>query len=94
MVTDMDGILRRLKINELKAKIVLCELEQATLLKELGNAGTSNQRRAEIYRRGPRLKHERIEAVNDLNWLEAEERLRRPGQRPIYAIRETTTADL
>jgi len=78
----MDGILRRLKINELKAKVVLCELEQGALLKELRAAGTSNQRRAEIYHRGPQLKQELIDAVNDLKWLEAEERLRRPDQKP------------
>jgi len=82
MVAGMDEILRRLKINELKAKIVLCELEQAALLKELRSAGTSNRRSAEIYSRGPRLKLEHIEAMNDLKWLEAEERLRRPDQSP------------
>jgi len=71
----MDGILRRLKINELKATIALCESEQAVLVKELRTAATSNERRAEIYRRGPRLKRELTEAVNDLKWLEAKERL-------------------
>ena len=78
----MDGILRRLKINELRAKIVLCELEQTALLTELRTSGTSNERRIEIYQRGPRLKQELTEAVNDLKWLEAEERLHRPDQRP------------
>jgi len=74
----MDGILRRLKINELKARVVLCELEQAALLRELRTSGTSNERRAEIYRRAPRLKLELANAVNDLTWLQAEERLGRP----------------
>ena len=73
----MDGILRRLKLNELKATIALCESEQTVLVRELRAAATSNQRRAEIYQRGPRLKRELSEAVNDLKWLEAEERVRR-----------------
>jgi hypothetical protein len=76
----MDGILRRLKINELRARILLYELERAALLRELRSSGTSNGRRAEIYRRQPRLEFEHIEAVNDLGWLEAEERLRRPDR--------------
>jgi hypothetical protein len=82
----MDGTLRRLKISELKAKILLYELEHSALIRELRTTGTSNQRRAEIYLRLPQLKFERTEAVNDLAWLNAEERLQRPDpviQRPI-----------
>lgn len=74
----MDGILRRLKINELKAKILLCEIENAALLRELRSTKTHKKRRAEIYRRQPRLWVEHLEATNDLKWFEAEERLRRP----------------
>jgi len=74
----MDGKLRRFKINELKAKTLLYELEHSALIRELRTTGTSNQRRAEIYRRLPQLKFERIEAVNDLAWFTAEDRLRRP----------------
>jgi len=73
----MDGKLRRFKITELKAKILLYELEHSTLIRELRTTGTSNQRRAEIYCRLPRLKFERTEAKNDLAWLTAEDRLRR-----------------
>jgi len=73
----MDGKLRQLKIIELKAKVVLYELEQAALLRELRTTSTSNERRAEIYRRRPRLKFEHTEAVNDLAWFSAEERLLR-----------------
>jgi hypothetical protein len=74
----MDGKLRRFKINELKAKILLCELEHSALIRELRTTGTSNQRRAEIHRRLPHLKFQRTEAVNDFAWLTAEDRLRRP----------------
>jgi hypothetical protein len=74
----MDGKLRPFKINELKAKTLLYELEHSALIRELRTTGTSTQRRAEIYRRLPQLKSERYEAVNDLAWLTAEERLQRP----------------
>ena len=74
----MDGKLRQLKIKELEAKLLLHELEHSALVRELRTTGTSNQRRAEIYRRLPRLKFERAEAKNDLDWLTAEERLHRP----------------
>ena len=74
----MNGKLRRLQINELKARIVLYELENSALIKELRSSNTSTGRRAEIYRRRPRLEFEHREAVNDLAWLTAEERLRRP----------------
>jgi len=76
----MDGILRRLKINELRATILLYKLEHAALLRELRSSNTSTGRRAEIYRRQPRLKFEYIKAVNDLGWLEAQERLRWPDR--------------
>jgi hypothetical protein len=76
----MDGKLRRLKINELSARILLYELEHSAAIRELRTTGTSTQRRAEIYRRLPQLKFERAEAVNDLAWFEAEERLRRPDR--------------
>ena len=76
----MNRILRRLKIKELRARILLYELDNAALLRELRSSGTSNGRRAEIYRRQRRLEFEHIEAVNDLGWLEAEERLRRPDR--------------
>ena len=75
---EMDGIVRRLKINELRARILLYKLEDAALLRELRSSNTSTGRRAEIYRRQPRLEFEYLEAVNDLEWLEAEERLGRP----------------
>jgi hypothetical protein len=74
----MDGKLRRFKINELKAKILLHELEHSALIRELRTTGTSTQRRAEIYRRLPRLKFDRTEAANDFAWLTAEDRLQRP----------------
>ena len=74
----MDGKLRRLKISELKAKILLCELEHSALIRELRTTGTSNQRRTEIYCRLPRLKFELSEAKNDLAWFTAEDRLQRP----------------
>ena len=80
----MDGKLRQLKINELKAKTLLYELEHAALIRELRTTGISNQRRTEIHRRMPRLKFERAEAVNDLAWLTAEDRLRRPD--PVNQI--------
>jgi len=79
----MDGIVRRLKINELRARILLYKLEDAALLRELRSSNTSTGRRAEIYRRQPRLEFEYLEAVNDLEWLEAEERLGRPDTRPL-----------
>jgi hypothetical protein len=74
----MDGKLRPFKINELKAKTLLYELEHSALIRELRTTGTSTQRRAEIYRRLPQLKFERFEAVNDLAWFTAEHRLQRP----------------
>lgn len=78
-------ILRRLRINELKAKILLYELEHSALVRELRTTGTSNQRRTEIHRRLPRLKFERTEAKNDFAWLTAEERLQRPD--PVHQLR-------
>jgi len=66
------------RINELKARILLYELEHSALVRELRTTGTSSQRRAEIHRRMPRLKFERTEAKNDFAWLTAEERLQRP----------------
>ena len=75
----MNGTLRRLKISELKAKILLCELEHSALIRELRTAGISNQRRGEIHRRLPHLKFQRTEAKNDLAWLSAEDRLQRPN---------------
>ena len=74
----MNGKLRRLKINELKARILLYELENSALIRELRSSNTSTGRRAEIYRRLPRLKFEHTEGVNDLAWLTAEDRLQRP----------------
>ena len=74
----MNGKFRRLQINELKARIVLHELENSALIKELSSSNTSTGRRAEIYRRRPRLEFEHREAVNDLAWLTAEDRLQRP----------------
>jgi hypothetical protein len=74
----MNGKLRRLKINELKAKILLYELENSALMRELRSSNTSTGRRAEIYRRRPRLEFEYTEALNDLAWLTAEDRLQRP----------------
>jgi len=71
-------MLRQFRMNELKARILLYELEHSALVRELRKTGTSNQRRAEIYRRMPRLKFERAETKNDFAWLNAEERLRRP----------------
>ncbi|WP_162601502.1 hypothetical protein [Occallatibacter savannae] len=71
-------VLRQFKMNELKARILLYELEHSALVRELRTAGVSNQRRAEIHRRLPRLKLERTEAKNDFAWLNAEERLQRP----------------
>jgi len=73
----MNSKFRRLKINELKARILLYELENSALIRGLRSSNTSTGRRAEIYRRRPRLEFEHTEAVNDLAWLSAEERLRR-----------------
>ena len=77
-VAVMEQKLRRIKITELKARLVLYELESSALIRELGTRGTSTQRRAEIYLRRPRLKFELTEALNDLAWLTAEDRLKRP----------------
>ena len=74
----MEQKLRRLKISELKAKVILCELEHSALIRELRNAGISNERRGEIHRRLPHLKFQRTEAKNDLAWFTAEDRLQRP----------------
>jgi hypothetical protein len=74
----MNSKLRRLKINELKAKILLYELENSAVMRELRSSHTSTGRRAEIYRRRPRLEFEHTEALNDLAWLTAEDRLQRP----------------
>lgn len=76
----MDCTQRRLRIQELKARILLYELEHSALLRELRSMKTSTQRRAEIYRRQPRLRSEHTETVSDLEWLRAEERLRRPDR--------------
>ena len=81
----MNSKFRRLKINELKARILLYELENSALIKELRSSNTSTDRRAEIYRRWPRLKVEHMEAVNDLAWFTAEDRLQRPD--PIDQMR-------
>jgi len=74
----MNGKLRRLKINELKARILLYELENSALIRELRTSNTSTGRQGEIYRRRPRLEFEHTEAVNDLAWFTAEDRLQRP----------------
>jgi hypothetical protein len=74
----MNSKLRRLKINELKARILRYELENSGLMRELGSSSTSTGRRAEIYRRWPRLEFEHTEALNDLAWVTAEDRLQRP----------------
>lgn len=79
-VIAMDTVLRRLRIQELKARILLYEREHSALLRELRSAKLSVQRRVEIYSRHPRLSAEYTEAVNDLNWLTAEERLCRPDR--------------
>ena len=82
----MNGKLRQFKINELTAKTLLYELEHSALIRELRTTGTSTQRRAEIYRRLPQLKFERIETENDLARFTAEDRLRRPdplNQMPV-----------
>ena len=76
----MDNILRQLRIQELKSRILLYELESSALIRELRSAKTSTGRRAEIYRRQPRMICEHREAINDLRWLEAEERLQRPDR--------------
>jgi len=76
----MDGILRRLRINELKAQIALYKLEQTALIRELRMAGAPQRRRIEIHQMGVRLRFELRQAVNDLKWFEAEERLRRPDK--------------
>jgi len=74
----MDGIIRRLRTQELTARILLYELEHSALTRQLRSSKTSTGRRAEIHRRLPHLKFELWEAINDLRWLEAEERLSRP----------------
>lgn len=74
----MDGILRQLKIQELRSRILLYELEHSALLRELRSSKTSTGRRAEIYRRQPRMAFGYRQAINDVHWLEAEERLGRP----------------
>jgi len=77
----MDSILRRLKLNELKARILLYEREHSTLLNELKSMETSTERRGQIYRRQPQLWKEHTEALNDVEWLTAEDRLRRPDRK-------------
>lgn len=86
MVVEMDCILRQLKIQELRARILLYELEHAALLKELSSGETSTHRRAEIHRRQPHLCAEYMEAVNDLEWLTAEERLRGPDRKSLLSL--------
>jgi len=82
----MDGIIRRLKMNELNARILLYELERTALHRELESAKTGNERRAEIHLRQPRMELEHIDALNDLRWLDAEERLGRPDTRWATSI--------
>jgi hypothetical protein len=82
----MDGTIRTLEINELKARILLYDLERTALRRELESAKTGNERRAEIHRRRPRMELEHIEALNDVRWLETEERLGRPDTRRAISI--------
>jgi hypothetical protein len=80
----MDGIVRRLKINELKSRILLCELERKSLQREIPSPRTTPKRRAWIFRRLERQDLEHREAMNDLKWIEAEARLGRPDpSRPL-----------
>ena len=88
----MDSKLRQFKINELKAKVFLSELEHSALIRELRTTGTSTQRRAEIYRRLPQLKFERTEAKNDFAWFTAEDRLQRPDPVDEVLTRQRTGA--
>lgn len=76
----MDTILRSLKISELSSRILLYEMENTSLMKELSSKGTNTGRRIQLYKRGERLDFEYREAQNDLKWLRAEERLRRPDR--------------
>ena len=76
----MENLIRHLKINELKGKVVLWELERFTLQNELAWAKTTNNRRAWIRRRMQLQDFEHRAAQNDLSWLQAEERLRRPDR--------------
>jgi hypothetical protein len=59
---------------------MLYELENASLMRELSSKGTNTGRRMQIFRRGERLDFEYRQALNDLKWLKAEERLRRPDR--------------
>jgi hypothetical protein len=68
---------------------LLYELENSALMGELRSSQTSTGRRAEIYRRRPRLEFEHTEALNDLAWLTAEDRLQRPDsveQIPVLVL--------
>jgi hypothetical protein len=80
MNNSMDNLIRHLKMNELKATILLCELERASLQRELGSAATTNDRRAWIRKRMQCQDAQYKESQNDLKWLRAEERLRRPDR--------------
>jgi hypothetical protein len=82
----MDGIIRRLKIQELIGRLFLYDLEGAGHRLELVSRATTNERRAAIFLRRPELEIERTEATNDLEWFEAEERLHRPDRKPQVMV--------
>jgi hypothetical protein len=73
----MDDVIRQLKIQELTARLNLCELERKCLSSELASPATSDERRAAMHLRGIELKNEWRDAKRDLEWLEAEIRLGR-----------------
>jgi hypothetical protein len=74
----MDSIIRPLKIQELTARLFLYELENRCLSRDLASPLTSNDRRAEIHQRKTALENERRNAICELEWTQAEERLGRP----------------
>ena len=77
----MNRILRRLKIQELSARIFLYDLERESHIRELTSPAPDNDRRAALYRHLTRLEDEHTMAIHDLEWFQAEERLGRPDRK-------------
>jgi hypothetical protein len=76
----MDHIIRRLKIAELQAIILRHDLERRLLNMELASFETTTERRGWIFRRLSDQELEDLGALKDIEWLKAEERLRRPDR--------------
>lgn len=81
----MQTSLRSVRIQELSIRISHFETENDFLMKELSSRGTKVGRRIQIYKRGEQLDFEYRHAINDLRWLQAEERLHRPDGSSLLA---------